>query len=138
MIHHFGSKENLLKAVLDEFDARAVARVTGSELAQALLDDAEYTMAHKGLATLHTVLQAEHLARDDEITHRFRARNRALRGHFAAVLGEAAAVELIAFIEGALTVWLLDPETTDLRAMYARYLARLQNGETGPDPAPSG
>ncbi|MDX3658289.1 helix-turn-helix domain containing protein [Streptomyces sp. ID05-26A] len=138
VIHHFGSKENLLRAVLDEFDARAAARVTGSELVQALLDDAEHTMAHKGLATLHTVLQAEHLARDDEITRRFRARNRVLRGHFAGVLGEAAALELIAFLEGALTVWLLDPETTDLRAMYARYLSRLQNGDTGPTPAPRG
>ena len=138
VIHHFGSKENLLKAVLDEFDARAAARVTGSDLVQALLDDAEYTMAHKGLATLHTVLQAEHLARDDEITHRFRARNRMLRGHFAAVLGEAAATELIAFLEGALTVWLLDPETTDLRAMYARYLSSLHSGDTGPTPPPSG
>lgn len=138
VIHHFGSKENLLKAVLDEFDARSAARVGSGDLVQALLDDAEYTMAHKGLATLHTVLQAEHLARDDDVTRRFRERNRVLRGHFARVLGEAAAVELIAFLEGALTVWLLDPETTDLREMYARYLSRLQNGETGPSPAPSG
>lgn len=139
VIHHFGSKENLLKAVLDEFDARAAARVSSRDLVTALLEDAEYTMAHKGLATLHTVLQAEHLARDDEITHRFRARNRLLRRHFAEALGsEAAALELIAFLEGALTVWLLDPETTDLKAMYARYLSSLQNGDTGPAPPPRG
>ncbi|WP_211293742.1 TetR/AcrR family transcriptional regulator [Lentzea kentuckyensis] len=138
VIHHFGSKENLLKAVLDEFDARAAARVSSKDLVTALLEDAEHTMAHKGLATLHTVLQAEHLARDDEITRRFRERNRMLRGHFAAQWGEAAAVELIAFLEGALTVWLLDPEQTDLKAMYARYLSRLQNGDTGPTPAPRG
>ncbi|SDO87476.1 hypothetical protein [Lentzea jiangxiensis] len=82
--------------------------------------------------------QAAHLARDDEITHRFRARNRLLRGRFARVLGEAAAVELVAFLEGALSVWLLDPGTTDPRAMYARYLSSFQNGDTGPTPAPSG
>ena len=81
---------------------------------------------------------SEHLARDDEITRRFRERNRMLRGHFAAQWGEAAAVELIAFLEGALTVWLLDPEQTDLKAMYARYLSSLQNGETGPTPPPRG
>jgi len=138
VIHHFGTKENLLKAVLDEFDSRAAARITTADLVQALLDDADYTMRHKGLATLHTVLQAEHLARDDEITERFRARNRLLRGHFAKTLGEAAATELIAFLEGALTVWLLDPEQTDLRAMYARYLSNLQNGDTGPSPEPRG
>jgi|SRR5689334_3675347 len=138
VIHHFGSKENLLKAVLDEFDARAAARVSSKDLVTALLEDAGYTMAHKGLATLHTVLQAEHLARDDEITRRFRERNRLLRRHFAEVLGDAGAVELIAFLEGALTVWLLDPGTTDLKAMYARYLSSLQSGDTGPTPAPNG
>jgi hypothetical protein len=63
---------------------------------------------------------------------------RLLRGRFAAELGEAAATELIAFLEGAPAVWSLDPETTDPRAMYARYLSRLQNGDTGPTPAPSG
>ena len=66
------------------------------------------------------------------------ARNRPLRGHFATVLGEAAATELTAFLEGALTVWLLDPEQTDLKAMYARYPSSLQSGDTGPTPAPSG
>lgn len=131
VIHHFGSKENLLKAVLDEFDARAAARVTSKDLVRALLDDAEYTMAHKGLATLHTVLQAEHLATESEVRERFRTRNRLLRRHFAEVLGEAGATELIAFLEGALTVWLLDPETTDLRAMYERYLARLDAPSAG-------
>ncbi|TWP51335.1 TetR/AcrR family transcriptional regulator [Lentzea tibetensis] len=128
VIHHFGSKENLLNAVLDEFDTRAAARVRSKDLVQALLDDAEYTMAHKGLATLHTVLQAEHLAVSSEVRDRFRTRNRLLRKHFAAHLGDAGAVELIAFLEGALTVWLLDPETTDLRAMYEGYLSRLPIG----------
>ncbi|MEU7475294.1 hypothetical protein AB0A63_04875 [Lentzea sp. NPDC042327] len=84
------------------------------------------------------MLQAEHLARDDEITERFRRRNRLLRGHFAKTLGEAAATELIAFLEGALTVWLLDPEQTDLRAMCARYLSNLHSGDTGPTPEPRG
>ncbi|GLZ32797.1 TetR family transcriptional regulator [Lentzea sp. NBRC 105346] len=138
VIHHFGSKENLLKAVLDEFDARAAARVGSRSLREALLEDAEYTMAHKGLATLHTVLQAEHIATDSAVRDRFRARNRLLRGHFAAELGDAGATELIAFLEGALTVWLLDPETTDLRAMYEHYLSSRHIGDTGPTPPPSG
>lgn len=139
VIHHFGSKENLLKAVLDEFDVRATRNITTKDLKQALLEDAEFTMQHKGLATLHTVLQAEHLARNDAVTQRFRERNRLLRKHFAAALGsEAAATELIAFLEGALTVWLLDPEQTDLKAMYARYLSNFHIGETGPTPAPNG
>ncbi|TQM81495.1 TetR family transcriptional regulator [Saccharothrix saharensis] len=131
LIHHFGSKENLLKAVLDEFDARAAARVSrhadqGVEgLKAALLADADYTMAHKGLATLHVVLQAEHLAGDTDVRARFLARNRALRRAFAARLGEDRATELVAFLEGALTLWLLDPGTVDLRALYEGYLRRL-------------
>ncbi|MGW6447787.1 hypothetical protein [Lentzea sp. NPDC055074] len=84
----------------------------------------------------HFANVAEHLARDGGITHRFRARDRALRGHFAPLRGEVAAV--VAFLEGASTVRLLDPGTTDPRAMRARYLSRLQNGDTGPTPAPSG
>ncbi|MEV0680900.1 helix-turn-helix domain-containing protein [Actinosynnema sp. NPDC050436] len=203
VIHHFGSKENLLRAVLDEFDVRAAARVaehlvgvgpaceagTGIDgaatpnsshvgdgavpaepestsvatpaqsdggarstpakpgggvatpdrpdgggrfaggkagLVAALLADADYTMAHAGLATLHVVLQAEHLsATGSEVRERFLARNRALRRAFAEVVGEVGAAELVAFLEGALTLWLLDPATVDLRALYESYLSRL-------------
>ncbi|MER5263625.1 helix-turn-helix domain-containing protein [Actinosynnema sp. NPDC002837] len=131
VIHHFGSKENLLKAVLDEFDARAAARVAehadqGVEgLKAALLSDADYTVEHKGLATLHAVLQAEHLAADNDVRTRFLTRNRALRQAFAHRLGAERATELVAFLEGALTLWLLDPETVDLRALYEGYLRRL-------------
>ncbi|MFC7616598.1 hypothetical protein ACFQV2_27205 [Actinokineospora soli] len=56
---------------------------------------------------------------------RFLSRNRALRAVFAEIVGEAQAAELVAFLEGALTLWLLDPDTVDLRALYAGYLARL-------------
>lgn len=132
VIHHFGSKENLLRAVLDEFDARAAARVSGhldggkGGLIAALLADAEHTAQHAGLATLHIVLQAEHLAAlGSEVRERFLTRSRALRSACAALLGEEAAVELAAFLEGAVTLWLLDPERVDLPALYARYLSRL-------------
>ncbi|MEV6209951.1 TetR family transcriptional regulator C-terminal domain-containing protein [Kitasatospora sp. NPDC051914] len=94
---------------------------------------------HPGLATLHTVLQAEHLADGDSPVHvRFRERSRLLRRHIADTVGtahrlgrlpaatdpEAAAAELLAFLEGALTLWLLDPETVDLVALYRGYLNR--------------
>ncbi|GAA3893449.1 TetR/AcrR family transcriptional regulator [Saccharothrix violaceirubra] len=131
VIHHFGSKENLLEAVLDEFDARSAARVAehaghGLEgLKKALLSDAEHTARHRGLATLHAVLQAEHLARDSPVRERFRTRNRLLRAAFATIVGEATAVELVAFLEGALTQWLLDPDTVDLVDLYRNYLDRL-------------
>ncbi|SMD21901.1 hypothetical protein [Kibdelosporangium aridum] len=37
----------------------------------------------------------------------------------------AVATELLAFLEGAVTLWLLDPGTVDLPALYRRYLDRL-------------
>ncbi|MFD7653730.1 TetR/AcrR family transcriptional regulator [Actinosynnema sp. NPDC059797] len=130
VIHHFGSKDNLLQAVLDEFDARAAARLgavpeTLDDLKAALLADADHTMRHRGLATLHAVLQAEHLARPGGVRERFLRRNRVLRRAFARFLDEDRAAELVAFLEGALVLWLLDPEAVDLRALYGNYLRRL-------------
>ncbi|MGY0236288.1 TetR/AcrR family transcriptional regulator [Longispora urticae] len=138
VIHHFGSKEQLLRAVLAEHDARSAARVAGHVgtglpgLVAAFLADAEHTTRHHGLATLHAVLQAEQLGTDSEVHEWFRSRNRLLRGHVAEVLRgagvprpELTAAELLAFLEGALTMWLLDPETVDLRELYASYLGRL-------------
>ncbi|MGW6918907.1 TetR/AcrR family transcriptional regulator [Kitasatospora sp. NPDC054939] len=149
VIHHFGSKDLLLQAVLDEYDARAAARLSEyvggglPGLVAALHSDAEHMTRHAGLATLHTVLQAEHLATDSAVNTRFRERARLLRRHITATLAQAAddlppgldpgaaATELLAFLEGALTLWLLDPETVDLRALYRSYLGRL----LGPGPA---
>lgn len=131
MIHHFGSKENLLRAVLDEFDVRSAARIVDqlgrgrAGFFEALLSDAEHTMRHAGLATLHVVLQAEHLAGESEVRQRFLTRNRKLRAAIAEIIGADEAVRLVAFLEGALTVWLLDPETVDLRDLYEGYLRGL-------------
>ncbi|OKI37274.1 hypothetical protein A6A25_19900 [Saccharothrix sp. CB00851] len=84
-----------------------------------------WTVEHKGLATLHVVRQAEHLAGDTEVRTRFLACNRALRRAFAERLGADRAAEPAAFLEGALTLWLPDPETVDLRALHEGYLRRL-------------
>lgn len=51
IIHHFGSKEGLLRAVLDEHDARSAARLSAhvsrgvTGLADALLDNADHMAA---------------------------------------------------------------------------------------------
>lgn len=72
IIHHFGSKEGLLRAVLDEHDARSAARLSAhvgrgvTGLVDALLDNADHMARNVHLATLHTTLQAEHLAAGPE------------------------------------------------------------------------
>ncbi|WP_257721497.1 TetR/AcrR family transcriptional regulator [Kibdelosporangium phytohabitans] len=138
VIHHFGSKDAVLQAVLDEYDARAVARVARRAggvdgLVEQLIADAEYMISERGLALVHVVLQAEHLDGHSSVRERFRERSRVLRGHIAAVVGSerpdmdagAVATELLAFLEGAVTLWLLDPGTVDLPALYRGYLGRL-------------
>ncbi|WP_436502056.1 TetR/AcrR family transcriptional regulator [Actinokineospora sp. HUAS TT18] len=136
VIHHFGSKDALLQAVLDEYDRQSIARVTRhldgtvQGLVDALLADAAHLSAHPGLGALHMVLQAEHLVTDSPVQARFRNRARVLREQVSSTLDvpDATALELLAFLEGALTVWLLDPETVDLVALYRGYLGRLFPG----------
>ena len=147
VIHHFGSKEGLLRAVLDEHDARSAARLSHHVgagvrgLVDALLDNADHMRRNVHLATLHATLQAEHLPAGpgDEVHDRFLRRSRRLRQAMADILRagvrggelagcpdpEAAAAEILAFQEGALVLWRLDPETVDLRALYETYLRRL-------------
>lgn len=127
-----------MQAVLDEYDARAAARVTShaggiNGLVKALIADAEYMTSERGLAMLHIVLQAEHLFDESTVHERFLQRARRLRHHISdtirrdrpAMDAEAVATELHAFMEGAVTLWLLDPGTVDLPALYRGYLARL-------------
>ncbi|GKQ40651.1 TetR/AcrR family transcriptional regulator [Streptomyces sp. A012304] len=153
LIHHFGSKDRLVQAVLEEADRRALERLsatTGDEptLDQAFdwfLRDAEHTAtAERELAALHTTLTAENLEPGSVLHTWFRDRGRALRNHLVSLFTRAVAdgsaradldpavlaAEAAAFIEGAHLLWLLDPEQVDLTAVHRSYfeglLARLR------------
>ncbi|MFF3846583.1 TetR/AcrR family transcriptional regulator [Streptomyces sp. NPDC002328] len=148
LIHHFGSKDGLVRAVLEEADRRALARLSATPDAEPTLDqafdwfvrDAEHTAAtERELTALHTTLTAENLAPGAALHDWFRDRGRALRAHLTALFTRAAAdgsaraeldpevlaAETAAFVEGAHLLWLLDPERVDLTAVHRSYFEGL-------------
>jgi AcrR family transcriptional regulator len=146
ILYHFGTKEELLLAVIAERDRRAASsplpggtETKGLEALRASVRFAEQSEQERGLAALHTVLEVESLE-PDAVTHDyFVARSRFLRDAVAALLREgqelgevrgdldveAKALEVVAFLEGAAVVWLIDPEQVSLVDLYRRYFADL-------------
>ncbi|MGW1957698.1 TetR/AcrR family transcriptional regulator [Streptomyces sp. NPDC001920] len=148
LIHHFGSKDGLVRAVLEEADRRALERLSITRDAEPTLDqafdwfvrDAAHTAAaERELAALHTTLTAENLEPGSVLHTWFRDRGRGLRTHLAALFTRAAAdgtapadldaatlaAETAAFIEGAHLLWLLDPDQVDLTAVHRSYFEGL-------------
>lgn len=148
LIHHFGSKDGLVQAVLEEADRRALERLSVTRDAEPTLDqafdwfvrDAEHTAAsERRLAALHTTLTAENLEPGSVLHTWFRDRGRALRAHLVALFtravadgsaradldAELLAAETAAFIEGAHLLWLLDPEKVDLTEVHRSYFEGL-------------
>ncbi|WP_371572915.1 hypothetical protein [Streptomyces sp. NBC_01314] len=102
LIHHFGSKDGLVQAVLEEADRRALERLSVPPDAETTLDqafdwfvrDAEHTAAaEREPAALHTTLTAENLepGSAQHTWFRDRDRGRALRAHLNALFARAAA-----------------------------------------------
>ncbi|MGW1674066.1 TetR/AcrR family transcriptional regulator [Streptomyces sp. NPDC002324] len=148
LIHHFGSKDGLVRAVLEEADRRALARLSATAASKPTLDeafdwfvrDAEHTaVAERELTALHTTLTAENLEPGAALHTWFRDRGRALRAHLTALFTRAAAdgtarpgpnpsllaVEVAAFLEGVHLLWLLDPKEVDLTAVHRGYFEGL-------------
>lgn len=148
LIHHFGSKDGLVQAALEEADRRALARLSIPLGAEPTLDqafdwfirDAEHTAAaERQLAALHTTLTAENLEPGSVLHTWFRDRGRALRTHLVSLFTRAVAdgsaragldpsllaAETAAFLEGIHLLWLLDPEQVDLTAVHRSYFEGL-------------
>jgi AcrR family transcriptional regulator len=141
ILYHFGSKEDLLMAVIAERDRRIGAALSrlpsggGLPSIRALLSVADVMERQRGLAALHTVLQAENLEPDGPAHAYFLGRSRFACQWVAQLLREgqtrgevrrdvsckAKARELVAFLEGASVLWLLDDKVS-LAGLYASYL----------------
>jgi AcrR family transcriptional regulator len=154
VLHHFGSKERLLLAVVDRRDREQagliehLGRLRGLESLRAIELIAEDTVDDPLHARLFTVLIAENLHPDDPLNGYFRNRYALLREFVAHAVRsgqedgelkpgsdpEAVAGQVMAFVAGMQVQWLLDPEAIDLRAAYRDYVGGLiaeLSSETG-------
>jgi AcrR family transcriptional regulator len=142
ILYHFGSKEALLLAVIAERDrlaAESLAQLPltgGLEVLDHLVELGEAIENEKGLAMLHTVLQAESFDAEAPAHGYFLGRSRLVRQWLEHLLVEAQregsvrvdvdcgakARELVAFMEGAAVLWLLDDEVS-LVELYRTFSA---------------
>lgn len=141
LLHHFESKEQLLHAVLDarDLDDESHADRGGDLLTQIAQVAERFDRAPELLSTF-TVLLIENILPDAPLHDRMLARHRdateivaaAIRGgqadgsYRADIDPAVKAVEILAFIHGMETIWLLDPSIplADVFKQYAETLAR--------------
>jgi AcrR family transcriptional regulator len=144
ILYHFGTKEDLLLAVIAERDRRASEELTdmpiagGLESLRGIIRFAEMSERERGLTALHTVLTVESFDPDAPTHAYFHHRSRVLRDWgertlLAAQKKEeiradvdcrAKAQQLVAFLEGAAVLWLSD-DSLSLVALYQEYLDSL-------------
>jgi len=141
LLHHFESKEQLLHAVLDARDADELANVDLSgDIVQQLERVTERFQRAPELIGMFTVLLTENLDPEAPLHGRFLGRYRdsvmivaeGIRrgqraGRYCTDLDPAVkAVEIIAFLTGMETSWLLDPSIplTEVFREYTSSLAR--------------
>ena len=143
LIQHFGSKEGLLKAVLEEWDRQTVENsltdVSGLDYFRRLPDVMSAHQNNRGLLELFTTIAAEasnpvHPGRGF-ITQRYTANLGTLAAHLheAVEAGDIAPLSpaqievevrlLTAMMDGIGLQWLLNPGT-DIRASVSTYVER--------------
>ncbi|AYG03210.1 TetR/AcrR family transcriptional regulator [Gryllotalpicola protaetiae] len=131
VLHHFGSKDNLLIAVLEYRDDEDVAHLerhqapTGDELLRHMLGTVRLNLTRAGLVQAYAVLSAESVTDSHPAAAFFRSRfdglRRMIADAYATVAPEgtteerllAAASATIAVMDGLQVQWLHD-ETVDM------------------------
>jgi AcrR family transcriptional regulator len=141
LLHHFGSKDNLRLAVVKERDRQDLRRVEaliasgGLDTIRALPEVARAADERPGLAQLYLVLVTENLDEDGPVHDWFVERLRSVRRLLSRSLAvgkergeidantdcDLVAARIMAFMDGAEIQRLLDPERTDLEALYADF-----------------
>lgn len=145
MLHHVGSKDSLLVAVLeyrDEQDARSLAEKlgrpahqlwTGGRISLAEVCDAlvRRNAEQPEIVRLFAVLEAESLAPGHPAHAYFKNRQRRILAEFTALAEDAAddpaalAAQVVAMMDGLQIQWLREPETVDLVGAWQSAAQRL-------------
>lgn len=146
LLHHFGSKEALLKAVLERRDAEDAARIadaladpTGLAGLAALVELARHNAERPHLVALFAVLSAEAAASDHPAHDYFVARYRDTVAGIAESLERARTAGLlapdvepgeqaraiVAVMDGLQVQWLLSPAEVDMAGVLLAQLRRV-------------
>ncbi len=129
VLHHFGSKTDLLTAVLELRDDAEPAP-EGGQMLDHLIATVERNAERPGTTQLYAILSAESATADHPAQEWFRHRYTVLRRRIAGAVLERlhpesgdhsrvddAAAAVIAAMDGLQVQWLLDPEAVDMPAV---------------------
>jgi AcrR family transcriptional regulator len=146
VLHHFGSKEELLLAVLDradssfpETEAYIAEPGGGIESLRRWPARAKPLVDQPTLARLRIAIGSEAIVCEGPARRYTKSRTAAIRRALARCLQEGIrrgelradidvdqrAAEIVAFMEGIQIQWLLDPETIDIEAAHQAYMDSL-------------
>lgn len=143
VLHHFGSKEGLLIAMLKYRDGEAVdglpgrPQVEGPLFLDHLVETVTENTKRPGVVQAYAVLSGESVTEGHPAQDYFRERTARLRAKIAGVLDEVtggrasqdelndAASTLIAMMDGLQLQWLLDPTAVDMPRMVGATVDQL-------------
>jgi len=131
VLHHFGSKENLLREVMgyrDSLDSSEKHSAYGLDFFNHLIATAQQNTARPGIVQTYVVLSAEAVTEDNPGAAYFAGRFESLRKEVMGQLRtlspaddpltdaqlEAAASNIIALMDGLQVQWLLNPGAVNL------------------------
>ncbi|REJ05691.1 TetR/AcrR family transcriptional regulator [Microbacterium bovistercoris] len=154
VLHHFGSKENLLLEVLEYRDRTDVEGLAekhipgGPDLFLHLVRTAFLNAQRPGIVQVFTVLSAESVTEDHPARRYFVERYAMLRrdvhGAFRELCAQEgvtdlaaidmAAASILAVMDGLQLQWLLDPKVIDLPAASEFAIRSIVNGVLSPAP----
>ncbi|WP_313542110.1 TetR/AcrR family transcriptional regulator [Leifsonia aquatica] len=154
VLHHFGSKQNLLLEVIEFRDQDDVAHLAdrhipgGPELFMHLVGTALRNAQRPGIVQVYTVLSAESVTDEHPARSYFEDRYRTLRREIDDAFRELcaqegvtdpqsvdkAAASILAVMDGLQLQWLLEPSDVDLAGASEFAIRAIVNGVLYPGP----